>query len=186
MRKRLLVFTLLCVLAVSVLFVGCRPAAPPTPKNTAVLTGVVTVPVASRQVQGQALAEATVRIINPQTVINPQTGDVVATTTTDREGRYSVEVPPGGPYIVEASKGNLTVLDVSPVVEAGRSYDLGTADATSTAIALVFLQLVRWGENPADIDLDAIPNIPGFGNLVNAIENVLEANQDPTQVLQLW
>jgi hypothetical protein len=87
---------------------------------------------------------------------------------------------------VEASKGNLTVLDVSPVVEAGRSYDLGTADATSTAIALIFLQLVRWGENPADIDLDAIPNIPGFGDLVNAIETVLEANQDPTQVLQLW
>jgi len=179
-RKRLLVFTLLCVLAVSVLFVGCRLAAPPTPKNTAVLTGVVTVPVASRQVQGQALAEATVRIINPQTE------EVVATTTTDKDGKYSVEVPPGGPYIVEASKGNLTVLDVSPVVEAGRSYDLGTADATSTAIALIFLQLVRWGENPADIDLDAIPNIPGFGNLVNAIENVFEANQDPTQVLQLW
>gem|GEM_PF-922102 len=178
MRKRLLVFAVLCVFTVSVLFAaGCRPVtAPPAPKNTAVLTGIVTVPVASRQVQGQALAEATVRIINPQT------GEVVATTTTDREGRYSVEVPPGGPYIVEASKGNLKVLDVSPVVEAGRSYDLGTADPTSTAIALIFQERVRRGENPANINLDAIPNTPGFGNLVNAVTNALEAGQDPTQV----
>jgi hypothetical protein len=83
---------------------------------------------------------------------------------------------------VEASKGNLTVLDVSPVVEAGRSYDLGTADPTSTAIALIFQERVRRGENPATINLDAIPNTPGFGNLVNAIETALEANQDPTQV----
>jgi hypothetical protein len=141
-----------------------------------VLTGVVTVPVASRQVQGQALPEATVRIIDPKT------GQVVATTTTDRDGKYSVEVPPGGPYIVEASKGNLKVLDVSPVVEAGKSYDLGTADATSTAVALILQARVRRGEDPAAINLDAIPGTPGFGNLVNAVTNALEAGQDPTQV----
>ena len=41
-----------------------------------------------RQVGGQALPGATVN------VIDPVTGDIIATTTTDANGNYQVEVPP--------------------------------------------------------------------------------------------
>ena len=74
MRKYIsLVLVLLLALVVS----GCFLKPPPT---NAVLTGKVVV--SSGAVRG-----ATVNIIDPKT------GGIVATTTTDAEGNYQVEVP---------------------------------------------------------------------------------------------
>jgi len=173
MRKYLvLMFIAILALAVS----GCLFQPAPTPPPTkAILTGQVIVPQgAVRQVGGQALPGATVN------VIDPVTGNIVATTTTDADGNYQVEVPPGGPYIIEAVKGNLKVLDVSPQVEVGQTYDLGTADATSTAVALVFQAKVEAGEDPAQINLDEILEDPKIGNLIEAVEEALAAGEDPT------
>jgi len=170
-RKYLvLTFIIILVLAVS----GCAPFTP-APPTKATLTGQVVVPQgAVRQVGGQALPGATVN------VIDPVTGDIIATTTTDANGNYQVEVPPGGPYIIEAVKGSIKVLDVSPQVEVGQSYDLGAADATSTAVALVFQAKVEAGEDPAQINLDEIAEDPKIDNLIEAIEEALAAGEDPT------
>jgi len=170
-RKYLvLTFIVILVLAVS----GCAPFTP-APPTKATLTGQVLVPQgAVRQVGGQALPGATVN------VIDPVTGDIIATTTTDANGNYQVEVPPGGPYIIEAVKGSIKVLDVSPQVEVGQSYDLGAADATSTAVALIFQAKVEAGEDPAQINLDEIAEDPKIDNLIETIEEALAAGEDPT------
>lgn len=156
---------------------GCIGSSTPAPKPKTILKGTVEVPVGAvkgKQITGQALSNATVNIIDPKT------GNIVATATTDADGNYSVEVPAGGPYIVQAVKGNIKVLDVSPVVQTGETKNLGTADATSTAQALIFQTLVKKGENPANINLEAILNLSGFSQLVSQVEKVLEAGGDPT------
>jgi len=172
--RKYLVLTFIAILALAVS--GCLFQPAPTPPPTkAVLTGKVTVPQgAVRQAGGQALPGATVNIIDPVT------GNIVATTTTDADGNYQVEVPPGGPYIIEAVKGSIKVLDVSPQVEVGESYDLGTADATSTAVALVFQAKVEAGEDPAEINLDEIAEDPKIEELAQAVEEALAAGEDPT------
>ena len=169
------------VVIVLVAFVlnGCLMSQSPTsttePKT--VLKGRVMVPegtVKGKQINGQALVGATVNIIDPKT------GNVIATTTTDANGNYNVEVPAGGPYIVEAVKGNVKVLDVSPVIQAGETKDLGTADAFSTAQALIFQALVEKGNDPAQINLEGILSLSGFSQLANQVESALEAGTDPT------
>jgi len=169
------------VLLIFVLFMfvlnGCIGSSTPAPKPKTILKGTVEVPVGAvkgKQITGQALSNATVNIIDPKT------GNIIATATTDADGNYSVEVPAGGPYIVQAVKGNIKVLDVSPVVQTGETKNLGTADATSTAQALIFQTLVKKGENPANINLEAILNLSGFSQLVSQVEKVLEAGGDPT------
>ena len=169
------------VVIVLVAFVlnGCLMSQSPTsttePKT--VLKGRVMVPegtVKGKQINGQALVGATVNIIDPKT------GNVIANTTTDTDGNYSVEVPAGGPYIVEAVKENVKVLDVSPVIQAGETKNLGTADATSTAQALIFQALVNKGNDPAQINIEGILNLTGFSQLVKQVESALEAGTDPT------
>jgi len=173
------VFVPVLVTIVLAFLAGCLAVPRPTLSNKAILQGRVVVPALDRQVQGQALSEATVKIIDPQT------GQVIATTTTDGEGNYSVEVPPGGPYIIQAEKGNLKVLDVSPQVESGKSYNCGTADATSTALALLFQAQVHAGQDPTQINLNALVQTQGFNSLVNAVESALSSGQDPTQSEQV-
>lgn len=170
-NQRLALFT---VFLLVVFLAGCLPTAG-VPSNKALLKGKVVVPTTTRQeVTGQALAGATVKIVDPST------GEVVATTTTDANGNYSVQVPPGGPYIIQAEKDSLKVLDVSPRVEGGQTQDLGTADAYSTAVALVFQAKVEAGEDPAEINLDEIAEDPKIGNLIQAVEEALTAGEDPT------
>ncbi|MDD3715064.1 MAG: hypothetical protein PHU16_09465, partial [Atribacterota bacterium] len=161
---------------------GCITSTTPAPLPKTTLKGKVVVPegaVKGKRVTGEALAEATVNIVNPKT------DNVIATTTTDVNGNYNVDVTAGGPYIVEAGKGNVKVLDVSPIIQEGETKDLGTADATSTAQVLIFMYLVEAGSDPSQIDIDAIPNLSGFSQLVNQIETILEAGGDPTTNTQV-
>jgi hypothetical protein len=161
---------------------GCITSTTPAPLPKTTLKGKVVVPegaVKGKQVTGEALAEATVNIVDPKT------DNVIATTTTDVNGNYNVDITAGGPYIVEAGKGNVKVLDVSPIIQEGETKDLGTADATSTAQALIFMYLVEAGSDPSQIDIDAIPNLSGFSQLVNQIETILEAGGDPTTNTQV-
>ena len=124
---------------------------------------------------GIALPNATVNIIDPVS------GDIIGTTTTDSDGNYEVsDIPAGGPYIIEAIKGNIHVLDIVEKVKADKTADAGTADATSTALALVVQARVAAGEAPSTIDLAAILSDPAFPNLVNAVENALLAGEDVT------
>lgn len=169
--RKYAVLALIVILAL--MMSGCALFSP-APPTKAILEGRVVVPQrAVRQVGGQPLAGATVRVKDLE-------GNIVATTTTDANGYYRVEVPAGGPYIIEVVKGSIKVLCVSPQVEVGETYDLGTADATSTAVALVFQAKVEAGEDPAEIDPEEIKKDPKFGNLAQAVEEALAAGEDPT------
>jgi parallel beta-helix repeat protein len=156
---------------------GCIASITPAPLPKTLLKGQVMVPegaLKEKQVTGQALAVATVNIIDLLT------GDIIATTTTDANGNYNVEVPAGGPYIVQASKGSLIVLDVLPVIQEGETKDLGVADATSTAQALIFQTMVGKGHEPNQIDLEAMLSLPDFSKLVGQVESALTTGNDPT------
>ena len=170
--RKYAVLALIVILAL--MMSGCAPFSP-APPTKAILEGRVLVPEgAVRQVGGQPLPGATVRVKDLE-------GNIVATTTTDANGYYRVEVPAGGPYIVEVVKGSIKVLRVSPQVEAGKTYDLKTADATSTAVALVFQAKVEAGEDPAEIDLEELAEDPKIKEeLAQAIEEALAAGKDPT------
>jgi len=174
MRKNAVFLVLVATLALAIS--GCLFQPAPTPAPTkATLTGQVVVPEeAVRQVGGQFLSGATVNIIDPKT------GEIIATTKTDANGKYQAEIPPGGPYIIEAVKSSIKVLDVSPPVEVGKTYDLGTADDISTAVALVFKAKVEVGEDPAQINLDEILEDPKIEELAQVVKEILLAGKDPT------
>jgi hypothetical protein len=129
-KKRYLLFFSLFLLGFF-LFTSCLPKPPLT---EGILKGQVMVPeglAKVKQLTGQALPDATVNIIDLAT------GDIIATTTTDANGYYRVFVPAGGPYLLQAVKEGMKVQQVTPQVEVGIEYDLGTADCTTTAVALI-------------------------------------------------
>lgn len=170
MTLRNLSFLLVVSFLVFLLSSGCLLS--PVSGERAILRGSAAVP-ASFRAMTNPLSGATVEIIDPET------GDVIATTTTDENGNYEVEVPPGGPYLVRIQSGEMVLLDVSPSIEPGRTYNLGTADASSTAVALVFMVRVGNGENPASINLEEIAGQEGIENLTSAIEAALLAGSNP-------
>jgi hypothetical protein len=169
----LLFFSLLIL--VVFLFTSCLPKPPVT---EGILKGRVMVPegpAQAKQLTGQALPDATVNIIDPLT------GDIIA-TTTDANGYYRVFVLAGGPYLLEAIKNGMKVQQVTPQVEVGEEYDLGTADCTTTAIALIFQAMLEddsYPDDPADINLADIEANPDFDNVLNSVCGVLGAGEDP-------
>ena len=182
------VFTLTILMVIVFLFAGCGILPTPTPTPTddeGVLTGQVMAPedaVMAKQLTGQALANATVNIIDPDT------GEVIAATTTDENGNYEVNVPEGGPYILQAEKDNIAIQQITPEVEAGKEYDLGTADETTTAVALIaqaMLEAEDFPDDLADIDLDAIENDPNFDDVLEMVQQALLDGENPAQAVEV-
>jgi len=173
---RLRTFSPLITILLVMVFIlsGCLQKTPPQPKT--IITGKVeTVVDDTKAIAGQALADATV------SVINPLTGQVVASGTTDQNGQFSIEVPAGGPYIVQAAKGNIKIMKVvTPAIQEGETRDIDLCDSTSTALALIFQELVRRGYSPSNIDLNAYTNNRYFPDLVNSVNNALLNGNDPT------
>jgi uncharacterized repeat protein (TIGR02543 family) len=169
-KKRNFIFICLLILGVF-LITSCLPKPPVT---EGILKGQVIVPESSKQLTGQALADATVNIIDPAT------GDIIATTVTDANGYYQVFVPAGGPYLLEAVKDGVKILQITPQVEVGIEYELGTADCGTTAVALIALAMMDAGANLADIDLADIEADPNFDDVVSSVTSIIEAGEDPT------
>ena len=182
------VFTLTFLMVIVFFLAGCGILPTPTPTPTddeGVLTGQVMAPegtAMAKQLTGQALANATVNIIDPDT------GEVIATTTTDENGNYEVNVPEGGPYVLQAQKDNMVIQQVTPEVEAGKEYDLGTADETTTAIALIaqaMLEAEDFPDDLADIDLGAIENDPNFDDVLDTVQQALLNGENPAQAVEV-
>ena len=174
LKKRNLIFRSLLILGVF-LITSCLPKPPVT---EGILKGQVIVPegsVQEKQLTGEALPDATVNIIDPAT------GDIIATTTTDANGYYQVFVPAGGPYLLQAIKDGVKVLQFTPQVEVGIEYDLGTADCSTTAVALIAQAMMEAGDNPADIDCTAIIADPNFDDVSSIVCSTIQAGGDPTE-----
>jgi hypothetical protein len=174
-KKKYLLFFSLFILGV-LLITSCLLKPPVT---EGILKGRVMVPegpAQAKQLTGQALVNAIVNIIDPLT------GDIIATTTTDANGYYRVFVLAGGPYILQAVKEGMKVQQVTPQVEVGEEYDLGTADCTTTAVALIFQAMLEddsYPDNPADINLADIEANPDFDDVSNFVCGVLGVGEDP-------
>ena len=172
-KEKSRIFLYLMVLSILML-VGCLNA--PLSSN-ANLTGKVMVPEGTLQAKdltGQALPDATVNIIDLST------GEIIATTTTDAAGNYQVFVPAGGPYVIEAEKNGLKILEITPQLEEGIEYDLGTADCNTTAVALIVKAMIDEGENLADIICEDIEANQNFTEVMTIVCNTVEAGGDPT------
>ena len=173
LKKRNLIFLSLLILGV-LLITSCLPKPPVT---EGILKGQVIVPEGSIQTKdltGQALPDATINIIDLST------GEIIATATTDANGYYQVFVPPGGPYLLEAAKDGVKLEQITPQVEVGIEYDLGTADCATTAAALIVQAMLDAGIDLADINLADIEADPDFDDVVNSVISIIEAGGDPT------
>jgi len=107
------------------------------------------------------------------------------TVNTNSNGYYTIfNVAPGTNYILTATgevEGNMVILkDFIPQVEAGKTYDAGTADCESTALALVVEALLAQGLTPEEIDPEQIQSTDNFLNLVSQVCLLLEQNGDVT------
>jgi hypothetical protein len=176
-KKKYLLFFILFLLGVF-LFTSCLPKPPVT---EGILKGQVIVPEGSAQAKdltGQALPDATVNIIDLAT------GDIIATTTTDANGYYQVFVPTGGPYLLEAIKDGVKLQQFTPQVEVGEEYYLGTADCSTTSVALIaqaMMDAEDYPDNLADINLADIEADTDFNEVMSIVCSILEAGGDPTE-----
>jgi len=172
--KRNLIFLSLFILLVLILS-SCflNP-----PASEGILKGQIMVPegsILTKDLTGQALPDATVNIIDLAT------GAIIATTVTDADGYYQVSVPPGGPYLLEAVKDGIKVQQITPQVEVGIEYELGTADCTTTSAALIAQAMMDAGDNPSDIECEAIIADPNFSDVSSAVCSTIEAGGDPAE-----
>ncbi len=112
--------------------------------------------------------------------------DKIATTTTDKDGKYTfTNVPPAKNYVITAycpdyDDDRPLVKDVALKVVEGKTYDAKITDCVSTALGLVVDYLV---ENttvlgPEEIVLDGviagIPNFYGFPEFKKLVERICE------------
>jgi len=173
LKKRNLIFLTLLILSI-LLLTSCflQP-----PETEGLLKGQVLVPEGTpktKDLTGEALPDATVNIIDLST------GEIIATTTTDANGYYQVFVPAGGPYLLEAAANGVKVQQITPQVEVGIDYDLGTADATTAAVALIVQAMLDEGTSLSAINLADIEADSGFDEVVNHVASIMEEGGDPT------
>jgi hypothetical protein len=88
-------------------------------------------------------------------------------------------VPAGGPYLLQAVKDGIKVQQVTPPVEVGIEYDLGSADCSTTAVALIIQAMLAEGTDLADINLADIEADADFNEVLNSVCDVLGAGEDP-------
>jgi len=173
LKKRNLLF--LSLLIMSVFLLSSCFLNPPATEG--ILKGQVMVPEGSIQAKdltGQALPDATVNIIDLET------GAIIAAATTDANGYYQISVPPGGPYLLEVIKDGVKVQQITPQVEVGIEYDLGTADCTTTAVALIVQAMMDAGTDLADINLADIEADPHCAAVTSSVTDIIQAGGDPT------
>ena len=71
-----------------------------------------------------------------------------------------------------------------PQVEIGIEYDLGTADCSTTTVALIaqaMLDVEDYPNNPADINLADIEADTNFNDVMSIVCSTIEAGGDPTE-----
>ena len=174
-KKRNLIFLSLFILGV-LLITSCLPKPPLT---EGILKGQVIVPegtIKAKDLTGQALPDATINIIDPLT------GAILATTTTDVNGYYQVFVPAGGPYLLQAVKDGVKIQQFTPQIEVGIEYDLGDADCSTTAVALIVQAMLEddsYPDDPADINLADIEADSDFDEVLSIVCSIIEAAGDP-------
>ncbi len=133
-----------------------------------------------KKVSEQKVADAVIE------VINPMTGLTIGRATTDLDGFFSLQVPPGGPYVVQAEKENLRISKITPILRQGESKSIQLIDAESTALALLFQELNKRGQIAENFDIKFYLKNQYFADLTSSIKAALQNNKNPAknQVVQ--
>ena len=159
------------------LLIGCFLPSPDMTNH--VLQGRIMIPDStSKDISGWIpLANATVTITDSEGIIH--------TVTTNSDGYYFFPgLAPGENYVITATGhvDDITVIlkDIIPLVEEGKSYDAGTADCQSTALALAVEALLSEGLTSEEINLQEIQNTSHFEKLISSVCLALEEYEDVT------
>lgn len=163
------------------LLAGCLPGlfTPPPPKG--VISGRIMVPSSeiAKDITGWIpVANATVTLTDSEGVTH--------TVTTDEDGYYTfTDIAVNVNTIITATAiidGNTVIIkDIIPqAVTATEDYDAGTADAESTALALIVEELLKRGLDPEDINLEEIQDSDNFTKVVEQVSSILEEHGNVT------
>lgn len=164
-------WALLSCLVLSILLSGCLLA---SLSRNPVLQGRVLIEKFERDnLQGDPVPNATVQ------ALDIENGKILAETRSNQEGYYFVSVPPGGPYLIQVIKGNLKLLDFSPITEENKIYNLDLAGISSTAITLVFLEATKEGHDPQSVDIDSVTKITKFEDLLGTVQKIVANSGNP-------
>ncbi|MHC2994017.1 MAG: hypothetical protein IBV53_00710 [Candidatus Atribacteria bacterium] len=175
-----IILPIIVILFLLILLVGCLPGlTPPPPKG--VICGRIMVPSSetAKDIIGWIpVANATVTLTDSEGVTH--------TVTTDEDGYYTfTDIAVNANTIITATAtidGNTVIIkDIIPqAVAATEDYAAGTADAESTALALIVEELLEQGLDPEDINLEEIQDSDNFTEVVEQVSSVLEANGNVT------
>jgi hypothetical protein len=120
----------------------------PPPQTQGSVSGTVT-----DALNGQPLAVVTVRLLSGSTVI--------ATTTNNQDGTYSITGPPGTGYTVEFSKTGYITSTASNVTITANTTTGNVNAALSPILQEGQTRIVlTWGANPSDLDSHLTGPIP--------------------------
>lgn len=168
------------ILFLLIFLAGCLPGLTPTPPKAAI-TGRIMIPNSetAKDISGWIpVANATVTLTDSEGVIH--------TVTTDEDGYYIfTNIAVNANTIITATAmidGNIVVIkDVIPqAVTADEDYNGGTADAESTALALIVEDLIEQGLTYEEIDLEEIQSSDNFAAVLEQVSSVLEENGNVT------
>lgn len=176
-----IILPIIVILFLLILLVGCLPGllTPPPPKG--VISGRIMVPSpeTTKDITGWIpVANATVTLADSEGVTH--------TVTTDEDGYYTfTDITVNANTIITATAtidGNTVIIkDVIPqAVAADEDYDTGTADAESTALALIVEELLEQELDPEDINLEEIQDSDNFTEVVEQVSSILEENGNVT------
>ena len=174
MKHKVSILLLVCLLVISL--TGCGGGIVPSASDKGTIKGQVMIPVETKDISGWIpVANATVTFIDYEGVIH--------TVITDEDGYYIFEdFASGSLYCITATAqldGKTIVFkDLIKDVIAGEDYDLGTADADSTALTLIVEELTDKGLTPEEIDLEEIQDSDSFGQLQGDISEVIENHEN--------
>jgi len=178
-----IILSLLLVSALSILFVGCLGLPDDSPGYTpGSITGRIMIPnqCASCIDNGPCLPKSNGTIPSHWVPAEEAIVTVIPhAALTDEDGYYTLNnVEPGVYYVITATIDNLVLKDVvlPDGVEAGKTYDAGTADCYSTALGLVveYLMDSELTTEEIGVALDMYMQDTAFDELVETVCCIIE------------
>jgi len=175
-----IVLPIIVTLLLLIFLAGCLSGVTPPPSNE-VITGRIMAPGPETNKD----VTSWIPVANAIVTLTDSEG-INHTVTTGKDGYYVfTNVAVGAKCVITATatvNGKPMVFkDVIPhAVAADEVYDAGTADAESTALALIVEKLIEQGLTPEDINLEEIQASDNFTTVVEQVSSVLEENGNVT------
>jgi len=186
MKRNKIILTVLILSMIALIFSGCgggNTVLPPNNNqdslNRASIYGYI------KSIEKDLVKNELIPISNALVYLTDSDGKEYI-VSTDNNGFYKFNgLSAGVNYIITAScpqkNDSLVLKDVATKVVEGKECNAGTADATSTALALILEELNENEIPPEDVDTDKVLNCEGFSEVKKEVEKVLDEEGDVTE-----